>query len=501
MAAYQEPAASYPAPDLLLSPDVNSEGEEQEGQQEERPFKIEYVPLARGAYTELPVAMVPTLEFGGNFFSQMLPFEDSKIIYRALLQRCHRDEQLHKRRFLFLGPDGQPTRNVKLPLGINLDDFEASPQVEPYALPKRWAVAIDCEMVGVAPPPPAPGALAASKTPARCSQVGRGTPTISAQAGRGRGGGTSLGSPAQLNRGRGRAAATTSTNNTPTAPKGPPKPCATPFERSELAQLCAVDVITGEVLVNVLVQPQGRVVNWLTRYSGITPQALREAKAQGNLVTGWEQARSLLLEHVDSSTILVGHSIDNDLPMLRLAHTRIVDTALQTAEAVYGAVDHFPRIWALRDLLRDLAGITVQNHGRRGHSCLEDTLATRELALWGIRFPRRLEDWGRAQRRLLETQAVEREAQRVAREEKAAKDKEKKAAKDKEESAAAAAAAAATAAEAEHQAVDLKHDVQKGDSRVKRGSDESRSQISNTPTRVGIRFAGSPHTHPVQPLR
>ena len=262
MAGYQGVVGYDPVPELLSSPGQNSEEKQQQLEEKERPFKVNYVPLPAGAYTELPMVMVPTLEFGGNFFSRMLPFDDSKVLFRALLQRCHRDEQLHQHRFVFLGPDGQAVRDVKLPLGISLDDFAASPPRDPYTPSKRWAVAIDCEMVGVAVPPPTPQELAVSKT--ATGWAGRGMPT----------------NPAQAGRGRGRAAATGPNIETRAPPQGPHNPRKPPTERSELAQLCAVDVLTGDVLINVLVQPQGRVVSWRTRYSGITPNALRDANAQ-----------------------------------------------------------------------------------------------------------------------------------------------------------------------------------------------------------------------------
>lgn len=402
MDEFQDAFTYPPAPEVLAPPGENSEEGPPKKHQKERPFKIDYVPLAGGAYAELPLVMAPTLEFGGNFFSQTLQSGDRRLLYRALLQRCHGDEQLRQNRFVFLGP---PARDVKLPLGVRLDDFVAAPPPDPRRPPKRWAVAIDCEMVGVAPTPQEQAAHMEKKA----GKDGRGKAAVPAPAGRGRAG--SLSSSAQLGRGRGGTAAATK----PTAPQETRKPPKPLFERSELAQLCAVDALTGEVLVDVLVQPRGRVVNWRTRYSGVTRQVLEEAKSQGTCVTGWEEARSLLLDHIDASTILVGHSLDNDLPMLRLSHTRIVDTALQTSEAVYGAVNRFPRVWGLSDLLQELAGLTVQNHGRRGHSCLEDTLATRELALWCLRFPRRLEAWGRNQRHRLEAQAVEREAERQKR--------------------------------------------------------------------------------------
>ncbi|KAI0123538.1 ribonuclease H-like domain-containing protein [Xylariales sp. AK1849] len=179
-------------------------------------------------------------------------------------------------------------------------------------------------------------------------------------------------------------------------------------DRSELGQLCVVDVLTGEILIDKLVRPAERVVNWRTRYSGISYPAILAAKKNGRLLHGWRAARAELLGYVDSDTILIGHDITNDLHILRLMHGRFIDTTMQTAEAVYGDVERFPRTWGLKDLANTLLKIQIQV-GKRGHDCAEDTLATRELALWCLCYPDELEAWAACMRIELEQKRVERE--------------------------------------------------------------------------------------------
>ena len=41
-----------------------------------------------------------------------------------------------------------------------------------------------------------------------------------------------------------------------------------------------------------------------------------------------EQARALFLELIDGDTIIIGHSLENDFKVLRLIHTRVIDTAM-----------------------------------------------------------------------------------------------------------------------------------------------------------------------------
>ncbi|RYP92800.1 hypothetical protein DL770_001080 [Monosporascus sp. CRB-9-2] len=201
-------------------------------------------------------------------------------------------------------------------------------------------------------------------------------------------------------------------------------------EVSELGQLCAVDALTGEVLIDMLVQPAQKVSRWRTRYSGLTPAAMRSARSEGRLLYGWEGARSKLLKYVGPDTILIGQDLQSDLFMLRLAHDRVVDTAIQTAEAVFGMENRFERVWKLKDLAKTLLGMNIQV-GKNGHDCVEDTLATREVALWCLRFPRELEAWAQDMRELLERQRVERERKMEEEKKKKRKEEEeKKAAED-----------------------------------------------------------------------
>ena len=55
---------------------------------------------------------------------------------------------------------------------------------------------------------------------------------------------------------------------------------------------------------------------------GITEELLAD------VTTTLRDARAAVLEHIDSSSVLVGHSLENDLRALKLAHPRVVDTAI-----------------------------------------------------------------------------------------------------------------------------------------------------------------------------
>jgi DNA polymerase III epsilon subunit-like protein len=192
---------------------------------------------------------------------------------------------------------------------------------------------------------------------------------------------------------------------------------------SELVRLCAVDFLTGEVLIDTFVNPEHRVVQWRSRYSGVTAAVLNEMKAQGRVVNGWKAARAMLWQYIDKSTILIGHSLDNDLDALGMIHTRVVDTSIVTKEAV---MTNCRRLWSLKKLCQEFLGRAIQA-GSKGHECLEDTFATREVLLWCLQHPDQLIYWASCEKDIMAKEEEKRAAEREKREkEKAAKEKERK---------------------------------------------------------------------------
>ncbi|QBZ66695.1 hypothetical protein PoMZ_13679 [Pyricularia oryzae] len=351
--------------------------------QQLKSFKIEFVPLQSGPYSDINVPFQKALQHGSNTYST-LSTADQDIIFDALKQKCHSSSQLRRHRFVLLGDNYQ---GIRLPAGIMLQDFLPS-RPRSDSAPKRRAVAIDCEMVGIEAP------IATEKHYQNQARPGF------------EGKNHFNGSPPSLNQ-----PIRQKNNRTPNGGLGKLAPRRT--ETSEIAYICAVDLLTGEVLINKFVQPPGKVTNWRTKYSGITSRALREAKSRRNCLASWRAARAELWKYVDADTVLIGHGLEHDLHALRVVHTRIVDTSLQTAEAVFGGVESFRRVWGLKDLMKQLVEIDIQNHGRQGHDCVEDTLATRELALWCVQNPRRLEAWGSERRDNMEKQGIERDRART----------------------------------------------------------------------------------------
>ena len=165
--------------------------------------------------------------------------------------------------------------------------------------------------------------------------------------------------------------------------------------KSELALLCAVDCLTGETLINSFVRPDEPVLDWRTRFSGVSPAVMAAAQAECRALAGWEAARTMLFRHVDADTVIVGHSVNHDLRVLRISHTKIVDASILTGEAVVGVNNKIKSPWGLQQLCQDLLGLRIRDWRGGAHDCLEDTLAARELVLWCLRCPRELEVWAK----------------------------------------------------------------------------------------------------------
>ncbi|CAO4365842.1 unnamed protein product [Caenorhabditis nigoni] len=88
----------------------------------------------------------------------------------------------------------------------------------------------------------------------------------------------------------------------------------------EAARATVVDV-HGSLVANFFIKPTGRILDLNTRYSGVTEGFL-------DIAVSLEEAHRILFHHINENTILVGHHLSNDLKVLKLIHTNVVDTAV-----------------------------------------------------------------------------------------------------------------------------------------------------------------------------
>jgi len=173
-------------------------------------------------------------------------------------------------------------------------------------------------------------------------------------------------------------------------------------QRSEVILVCAVDYITGKVLLNQLVQPDEPVHDWRTKIHGITESMIKNAVSHGHAVSGWAAARAKLWQLVNQDTILIGHALEHDLDVLRMIHTRVVDSSILTRNKV-----GIQRVrWGLQKLCKELLELKIRDNKEGVHNGLEDVLATRKLVLWCIQNKADFGAWASVKRSELNQEAM-----------------------------------------------------------------------------------------------
>ncbi|KAL4968489.1 uncharacterized protein BDV14DRAFT_167144 [Aspergillus stella-maris] len=172
-------------------------------------------------------------------------------------------------------------------------------------------------------------------------------------------------------------------------------------EQSEVVRVVAIDFLTGEVLLDTYVSPLGRVISWRTKYSGVNAFILAQKKREKRVLSGgWTAAREALYRFIDADTVLIGHGLNNDLAVLGMVHSRVVDSAVLTRVAVG---EDCQRHWKLRTLVGEFLGLAIQaGDGKDGHDCVEDTFAAREVVLWCLLNEDRLQNWAANERGIID---------------------------------------------------------------------------------------------------
>lgn len=184
----------------------------------------------------------------------------------------------------------------------------------------------------------------------------------------------------------------------------------------ELIRLTATSWPSGDALFDVLVRPVGLILDLNSRFSGVYPHHMADAKPYTpssslpsitlsskkqalHIVDSPAAARDLLFQCLTPLTPLVGHGLENDLNATRLIHPTIIDTALlfpHKAGLPYrNGLKALMQVHLNRHIQVVKAGI-VDGDGKEeleGHDSKEDANAAGDLVRFALG-----EEWGKMQR-------------------------------------------------------------------------------------------------------
>ncbi|KAK7491856.1 hypothetical protein BaRGS_00016875 [Batillaria attramentaria] len=142
--------------------------------------------------------------------------------------------------------------------------------------------------------------------------------------------------------------------------------CLTCIRQNELTRVSVVNE-HNDVIYDRLVKPRNRIINYLTKWSGITKAMLDP------VTTRIEDVQRELSQLLPRDAILCGQSLWNDLCALKMFHPYVIDTSV-----IYNMSGSRSVKCGLKRLSNLFLGRTIQD-SKDGHCSAEDATATMDL--------------------------------------------------------------------------------------------------------------------------
>ncbi|EGT39446.1 hypothetical protein CAEBREN_17109 [Caenorhabditis brenneri] len=143
--------------------------------------------------------------------------------------------------------------------------------------------------------------------------------------------------------------------------------CETDLANRALTRISIIDENEATIL-DTLVKPEGRITDYLTRYSGITEDMMK------NVTTTLQDVQKAVQNLLPPDAILVGHSLEHDLQAMKMSHPFCLDVGHVLNYTNNGA--SFRN--SLKNLTELFLGARIQSEF--GHCSYEDAWAAMRLA-------------------------------------------------------------------------------------------------------------------------
>lgn len=142
--------------------------------------------------------------------------------------------------------------------------------------------------------------------------------------------------------------------------------CRTSSGANELTRISIVSE-SQQSIYETLVCPKNRIIDYLTPFSGITPEMME------NVTKTLSEVQEDVRQILPADAILVGQSLQSDLMAMRMMHPYVIDTSI-----IFNISGDRRRKSKLQTLSSEFLGETIQKNPL-GHDSIEDCSASLKL--------------------------------------------------------------------------------------------------------------------------